>query len=83
MNKILELLRRLLVIILWICGGGLSVFLIVATLFMLGSVLGLYDGGLGKDAWKAIIGFPFLAVVTAGITFVLHLAINWIFQFAD
>jgi len=83
MDKSFELLRRLLVIILWICGGGFSIFLIVASVFMLGSVLGLYDAGLAEDAWKGIIGFPVLAVVTFGITFALHIAINWIFQKGD
>ena len=82
MDKSFELLRRLLVVCLWICGGGFSIFLIVATLWLLGAVLGLYDVG-GEDSWKVIIGFPVLAVVTFGITFALHIAINWIFQKGD
>ncbi|BAQ84565.1 hypothetical protein [uncultured Mediterranean phage uvMED] len=80
MEKGIEIVRRLLLFCLWLSGGGFCVFCIFTTLFMLGGWLGIYDAGVGEDAWKAILLFPVLAVVSFVVTFLLHVAVNWIFQ---
>lgn len=79
MNKGLETIRRTLVICLWVTGGCLSLICAIATLFSLLCSIGLIEVTM-EASWGLTALYLFLAVIIFGLTFLLHVAINWIFQ---
>ena len=79
MDKSLELLRRLLVVILWICGAGTCVILVGLGLWVLIDMLFIKAGNYDGEWWLPIV-MPLCGIIALVVAFALHIAINWIFQ---
>ena len=79
MNRILEILRRTLVFVLWVFGSSLSFLLFGLSLYALLMIVGVYSKE-GDAPFTQILGFFIAGVITFGLTFLLHFAINWVFQ---
>ena len=77
MEKGIEIVRRTLVFCLWICGVGISLFFFLIAIVGLLDMVGLFDSDI---EWWMVILSVFLGIVAFGLTFLLHVMINWIFQ---
>jgi hypothetical protein len=69
MEKGIKMLRRLLIFCLWLNGVSFSIFLVCS------GVWGNYDG----ESWLPLV-LPLSGVITFVVTFLLHIAVNLIFQ---
>ena len=78
-STVIESLRRTLLICLWIIGGGVSLFLVGYSLFTSLILAGIIVSASDVPWWLMVVYF-LGGVVTIGLTFLLHIAINWLFR---
>jgi len=78
-NRSLEILRRTLVFILWVFGSSLIFLLFGLSIYALLMTAGVYSTE-GDAPYPQMLGFFIAGVITFGLTFLLHFAINWVFQ---
>lgn len=79
MNKVIEMIRRLIVVCLWIFGGCYGIVCIGLGGYAFLALIGLV---VNKDfpEWWWVFVFPLTGLVIFAITYVVHKIINWIFQ---
>tara|TARA_B100000927_G_C16212601_1_gene368154 strand:- start:137 stop:499 length:363 start_codon:yes stop_codon:yes gene_type:complete len=75
----MEILRRALVFILWIFGSSVCFLLFGISLYALLMIFGIYRYE-GDAPYPHMLGFFIAGVINFGLTFLLHYAINWVFQ---
>ena len=79
MNRSLEILRRVLVFIVWMFGSSVCFLLFGLSLYALMMIVGVYRYE-GDVPYSPMLGFFVAGVINFGLTFLLHYAINWVFQ---
>lgn len=79
MNQVVEIVRRIIVIFLWLIGGGYGITMIGCGGYAFLGLIGLVELHEFEEWWWILV-LPLIGLVIFVITYGLHKGINWIFQ---